>query len=120
MVLYYNLPDKSIEIKNTYGNLENVTQQKYTDDKYVKPNIYQNHVALNQILERESLNFAAPFLGQPELYERIFEENFKNLSVDEKLLYINKRLSIEEKKNRNFNIILLALLFLIIFKLYKK
>ena len=64
-------------------------------------------------------NLSQTFFGDaPELYSRLLQEDFSNLSIDEKLDYLFKFNVMQNKTTSKYMRIGLFLLVLILFKLY--
>lgn len=52
------------------------------------------------------------------MYSRLLEENFINLSTDEKLNYLFKNNIIQDRITKNYMLVIIILLLVIIYKLY--
>ena len=52
------------------------------------------------------------------MYSRLLEENFINLSTDEKLNHLFKNNIIQDRITKNYMLIVIILLLVIIYKLY--
>lgn len=55
-----------------------------------------------------------------KLYESIMEGNFNNLSVDDKLVILYKTIQINNEKTNNYILLCLAMLVILVLKLYSK
>tara|TARA_B100000768_G_scaffold181607_1_gene205353 strand:+ start:311 stop:664 length:354 start_codon:yes stop_codon:yes gene_type:complete len=116
MVLYYNqiavplaaTTEPSLLLSS---DLKKRSNELYTSDK-PELGVYQENKGL---LENLSRNL---FGDDPELYSRILEEDFSNLSMDEKINYLFRINIIQNKTTSKHLRIALFLLVLIVFKLY--
>ena len=117
MVLYYNqgppLIEKTIPADISHSDVQQAQHHLYTRDKNYN-DIYPDNKGF---LENFSNTI---FGGTPELYSRLLEENFINLSTDEKLIFMYKSNIIQHKMYNNYLMIIMFFLIIIIYKLYFK
>lgn len=113
MVLYYNQGPPLIEKTIPTDVVQSAQHQLYTRDKYYK-DIYPDNKG---ILENFSNTI---FGGTTELYSKLLEENFINLSADEKLIFMYKSNIIQHKMYNNYLMLIMFFLVIIIYKLYFK
>lgn len=116
MVLYYNQVAAPLVEKTDPSLLLSSKIQKRPSGLYTRDNpeteVYQENKGLMKIL---SLNL---FGDTPELYSRLLEEDFSNLSIDEKMNYLFKVNIIQNRETSKYLRLGLFLLLLIVFKLY--
>lgn len=115
MVLYYNQPLVNIT-ENTNQSLLSNDIIKSSNKLYTlntpEFNLYQENKGLLEILNTS-------FFGNTqEMHSRLLEENFINLSTDEKLNYLFKNNIIQDRITKGYMFIIIILLLVIIYKLY--
>lgn len=116
MVLYYKKvkkvvdfesDDSSEEISKTYNSPAVTTTRDQVDTR-----------VSNQALFHEI--YKTPFSDRKELYYSLLEDNFNNLSLDDKLVVMYKTYILRSNITNNYILMCLAILLIIAFKLYSK
>jgi hypothetical protein len=124
MVLYYKKvkkevdlepDDSSDEISKRY-NLPAVTTT--THDPVGSRALMNDRLPSNQHLFDEI--YKTPFSDRKELYYSLMEDNFNNLSIDDKLVVIYKTSTLRSNITNNYILMCLAILVIIALKLYSK
>tara|TARA_B110000977_G_scaffold116766_1_gene150857 strand:+ start:28966 stop:29328 length:363 start_codon:yes stop_codon:yes gene_type:complete len=118
MVLYYNQQSVPIIDKSDPSLLPTSGIQKSKNILYTRDESSRDVYRENKGL-LESLS-STIFGGTPELYSKMLEENFINLSTDEKLIFLYKTNLIQYKTHNNYLMIIMFLLIVIVFNLYFK
>lgn len=124
MVLYYKKvkkevdlePDDSSEEISKRYNLPAVTTT--TCDPAGTRASMNNRLPSNQHLFDEI--YKTPFSDRKELYYSLLEDNFNNLSMDDKLVVMYKTSILRSNITNNYILICLAILVIIAIKLYSK
>lgn len=124
MVLYYKKvkkevdlePDDSSEEISKRYNLPAVTTT--THDPAGARASMNNRLPSNQYLFDEI--YKTPFGDRKELYYSLLEDNFNNLSMDDKLVVMYKTSILRSNITNNYILMCLAILVIIALKLYSK
>lgn len=124
MVLYYKKvkkevdlePDDSSEEISKRYNLPAVTAT--THDPVGARASMNNRLPSNQHLFDEI--YKTPFSDRKELYYSLLEDNFNNLSMDDKLVVMYKTSILRSNITNNYILMCLAILVIIALKLYSK
>lgn len=124
MVLYYKKvtrepelePDDSSEVISKRYNLPAVTQN--TREPVGVRAAPDRSLPANQELFDEL--YKTPFSDRKELYYSLLEDNFNNLSLDDKLVIMYKTSVIRSNVTNNYILMCLAILVIIALKLYSK
>ena len=124
MVLYYKKvkkevdlePDDSSEEISKRYNLPAVTTT--THDPVGARASMNDRLPSNQHLFDEI--YKTPFSDRKELYYSLLEDNFNNLSMDDKLVVMYKTSILRSNITNNYILLCLAILVIIALKLYSK
>ena len=124
MVLYYKKvkkevdlePDDSSEEISKRYNLPAVTTTTY--DPVGARASMSDRLPSNQHLFDEI--YKTPFSDRKELYYSLLEDNFNNLSMDDKLVVMYKTSILRSNITNNYILLCLAILVIIALKLYSK
>ncbi len=124
MVLYYKKvkreldlePDDSSEEISKRYNLPTVTTTTH-DPVGARASMNNRHPS-NQHLFDEI--YKTPFSDRKELYYSLLEDNFNNLSMDDKLVVMYKTSILRSNITNNYILMCLAILVIIVLKLYSK
>jgi len=124
MVLYYKKvkkevdlePDDSSEEISKRYNLPAVTTT--THDPVGTRASMNDRLPSNQHLFDEI--YKTPFSDRKELYYSLLEDNFNNLSMDDKLVVMYKTSILRSNITNNYILLCLAILVIIALKLYSK
>ena len=124
MVLYYKKvkkevdlePDDSSEEISKRYNLPAVTTT--THDPVGTRASMNDRLPSNQHLFDEI--YKTPFSDRKELYYSLLEDNFNNLSMDDKLVVMYKTSILRSNITNNYILMCLAILVIIAIKLYSK
>lgn len=116
MVLYYNQNSPPLAENTDPSLLLSSDIQKSSNSLYTPNNseaeLYQENKGLLEILN------TSLFGNTPELYSKLLEENFANLSSEEKMIYLFKITLAQDKTVKTYMSIILFLLIIIVIKLY--
>ena len=124
MVLYYKKvkkevdlePDDSSEEISKRYNLPAITTT--TSESVGTRASMNNRLPSNQHLFDEI--YKTPFSDRKELYYSLLEDNFNNLSMDDKLVVMYKTSILRSNITNNYILLCLAILVIIALKLYSK
>lgn len=122
MVLYYNKV-KKVEEPDPDDNQEEISKT-YNLPAITTTTSTAAHRHMNSIPTRRRIFdeiYKTNFSNRKELYYDLFlEDDFNNLSVDDKLLLMHKTSIIRSNVTNNYILMCLAILVIITFKLYSK
>ena len=109
MVLYYNIPD-AVPLKVETGS----------DDTTVIPNnsVSQRVIPITETIRDENILDRLHKLFIREDFYSLLEDNFMNLSVDDKLIVMHKTAILRNKITNNYILFGIAILIIILLKLF--
>jgi hypothetical protein len=122
MVLYYNIKKtiaSPIDNQNT-GEEEALKSMTEGVPKHIHP--VSSVPTISQGIKDNYYNKIINIIsgGSTEFYYSLLEDNFINLSIDDKLLIMHKSAIFRSSVTNNYILMCLALLVIIAFKLYSK
>jgi len=117
MVLYYK------KVKKVVDPEPNDNKSEENSKAYDLPDITTARHQLSTRASNQGLFdeiYKTMFSGRKELYYSLLEDNFNNLSLDDKLVVIYKTYVVRSNITNNYILMCLAILVIIAFKLYSK
>lgn len=121
MVLYY----KSIEEKVApdCGRPVEITTQCAPRRSLIDHVDHSGHVGHNDHVGQQQFYdevYKSPFSDRIQLYHVLLEDNFTNLSTDDKLVIMYKTMIIKNNTTNNYILMCLCVLVIVAFKLFSK